>query len=157
MRVVYARARGPRRGPMRNLRAGPLPLRYGQIYIVALAQIRPPHCTISCLASRSAIIFPMEMKQWSSRTQRRTQRSTLTCMEEGSLLCVRYSLLATVLVAVYHMVINRVEKHDRKKPSNFSVKPIRTEGCRVSWKMHEMMVQNPPHDIQIIDLQPSFR
>ena len=25
------------------------------IYIVALAEIRPPHCTISCLASRSAI------------------------------------------------------------------------------------------------------
>ena len=55
VRVVYACARGLRRGPMRNLRAGPLPLRYGQIYIVALAQIRPPHCTISCLASRSAI------------------------------------------------------------------------------------------------------
>ena len=39
------------RGPTRNLRAGPT-MRYGQIYIVALAQI---HCTISCLASRLAI------------------------------------------------------------------------------------------------------
>ena len=45
------------RSPTRNLRAGPLQMRYRQIYIVALAQIRPPHCTISCLASRSAIIF----------------------------------------------------------------------------------------------------
>ena len=51
------RSHGARAGCIRNLRVGPLPKRYRQIYIVALAQTRPPHYTItcSCLASRSAI------------------------------------------------------------------------------------------------------
>ena len=47
--------------PTRYLRAGHnncIPMCYRtNRFIVALAQIQPPHCTISCLASCSAILF----------------------------------------------------------------------------------------------------
>ena len=65
VRVVYARAEtrvrggggggGGAVGSTRNLRAGPCTSNALRTNIVTLAQIRPPHCTISCLASRSAI------------------------------------------------------------------------------------------------------
>ena len=77
-------------------------------------------------------------------------------LEVGSLVCVRYNL--PTLRAVYHMVVNKVEKHgsdDGDKPSKISMKPISTEACRVPQKMCKVIVQNPPCDIQIIHLHPS--
>ena len=76
-------------------------------------------------------------------------------LEEGSLLCVRYKLRS--LRAVYHMVVNKVHSDDGETPTKISMKPINTEACRVSKKMCREMAQNPPCDIQIINLQPSFQ
>ena len=74
-------------------------------------------------------------------------------LEEGSLVCARYKL--PTLRAVYHMVVNNVHSDDEAKPTKISMKPINSEACRVSKKMCTVMAQNPPCDIQLINLQPS--
>ena len=76
-------------------------------------------------------------------------------LEEGSLVCARYRL--PTLRAVYHMVVNKVQSDDEEKPPRISMKPISTEACRISKKLCKVMAQNPPCDIQIINLQPSFQ
>ena len=62
---LYTRAHG---GSTRNLRVGPQYLHSNALqdkysFIVAPAQIRPPHSTISCLTSRSAINLPHHSQQ----------------------------------------------------------------------------------------------
>ena len=53
--VVYARVQGVQRVIYVRGHNNCIPMHYRTRIIVALAQIQPPHCTISCLASRSAI------------------------------------------------------------------------------------------------------
>ena len=79
---------------------------------------------------------------------------------EGDLVCARYKL--PTLRSVYHMVINSIEKDESKtdgkeKMVRIYMKPISTEACRVSKKMHKVLQQYPACEIQLINLQPSFR
>ena len=81
-------------------------------------------------------------------------------IEEGDLVCVRYKL--PTLRSVYHMVINSIEKdesktNDEEKIVRIYMKPISTQACCVSKKMHKVLQQNPACEIQLINLQPSFR
>ena len=84
-------------------------------------------------------------------------------IEEGDLVCARYKL--PTLRSVYHMVINGIETDeikdnktdDKEKLVRIYMKPISTEACRVSKKMHKVLQQNPVCEIQLITLQPSFR
>ena len=81
-------------------------------------------------------------------------------IEEGDLVCARYKL--PTLRSVYHMVINRIEldeskTDDKEKLVRIYMKPIGTEACHVSKKMHKVLQQNPACEIQVINLQPSFR
>ena len=81
-------------------------------------------------------------------------------IEEGDLVCARYKL--PTLKSVYHMVINNIEKDGSKtdgkeKIVRIYMKPISIKACHVSKKMHKDLQQNPACEIQLINLQPSFR
>ena len=76
-------------------------------------------------------------------------------IEAGDLVCARYKL--PTMRAVYHMVVEKIEMDDKQKPRKIYIKPINSDACRVSKNMKNNMEGNPACEVQIINVQPSFR